>query len=121
MAPDALDDGQVVTLLVGLGLELVQIHRGDRAYGPVHPVHVRVDDRGRPHLVDVPPPAGWTPHDDWVGLLRLGRHLGGSVKAQTLSWESAGRREGVDLLRWLLQWSTPEALDVARTRTTVAG
>ncbi len=121
MAPNGLDDGQVVTLLVGLGLELVQIHRGDRAYGPVHPVHVRVDDQGRPHLLDVPPPAGWTSHDDWVGLLRLGRHLGGSARATSLSWESAGRREGVDLLRWLLRWSPPEALDVTRTRTPDAG
>ena len=110
MAPAALDDGQVVTLLVGLGLELLQLHQEGRAYGPVHPAHVRVDDGGRPHLAGVQPPPGWTAHDDWVALLRLGRHLGASAKAQRLSWETAGRREDVDLLRWLLDWSPPSAL-----------
>jgi hypothetical protein len=114
MTPQTLDDGQVVTLLVGVGLELVQRHRQGRAYGPLHPAHVSVDGRGRPRLAEVLCPPGWTPHDDWVGLIRLGRHLGHSATAQALTWESAGRREGVDLLRWLLGWSEPAALDSAR-------
>lgn len=117
MVPRALDDGQVTTLLVGLGLELVQIHREGRAYGPVHPAHVTVDARGRPYLAHVQPPPGWTSHDDWVALLRLGRHMGASARAQTLAWESAGHREGVDLLGWLMGWATPEPLPVGGSPT----
>ncbi|MEO8107562.1 MAG: hypothetical protein ABI720_09600 [Actinomycetes bacterium] len=106
----SLDDGQVVTLLVGLGLELVHLHHGDRAYGPLHPAHVRVDGHGRPHLADVPSPPGWTAHDDWVALLRLGRFVGRSERSGVLSWEDAGQREGRELLQWLMQWDTPKPL-----------
>lgn len=117
MTPQTLDDGQVVTLLVGIGLELVQRHRQGHPYGPLHPAHVSVDSCGRPQLAKVLCPPGWTSHDDWVGLIRLGRHLGSSATARTLTWESTGRREGVDLLRWLLGWGEPSALDIARQRT----
>jgi len=112
MVRQALDDGQVVTLLVGLGLELNRVHHEGRAYGPVHPTHVRIDAHGRPHLADVQPPPGWTPHDDWVALIRLGRHLGASARAKTLSWESAGCREGAGLVTWLMGWAAPEPLPV---------
>jgi hypothetical protein len=112
----SLSEGQVVTLLVGLGLALVERHRRGLAYGPVHPAHVRVGADGRPHLAEVVAPYGWTPHDDWVSLLRLGRHLGASPRAGTLSWESAGAGEGVDLLHWLMAWAAPEPLPDAQAR-----
>ncbi len=111
-----LRDGQLVTLLVGLGLELLAVHRAGRPFGPIHPAHVSVSPVGRPRLADVAPPAAWTPHDDWVALLRLGRHLGASPRAALLSWETVQGVDGVDLLMWLMQWATPQPLplDVGR-------
>lgn len=111
-----LRDGQLVTLLVGLGLELLAVHRAGRAFGPIHPAHVSVDPVGRPRLADVAAPAAWTLHDDWVALLRLGRHLGASGRAALLSWETVQGVEGVDLLMWLMDWATPQPLplDVGR-------
>lgn len=111
MAPaQRLRDGQLVTLMVGLGLDLGQLHAEGRVFGQIHPTHVRVDGRGRPRLIIVGPPSLWTVHDDWVALLRLGRHLGASPRAGELSWPNAGQREGVALLRWLLTWAVPEPL-----------
>jgi hypothetical protein len=105
-----LSDGQVVTLLVGIALELLPLHESGHAYGPIHPAHVRLDATGRPQLVDVVAPPGWTPHDDWVSLLRLGRHVGASEWAETLSWEAVGGLEGVELLQWLMRWVDPQPL-----------
>lgn len=105
-----LTDGQLVTLLVGVALELLTLHESGDAYGPIHPAHVRLDATGRPQLVDVVAPPGWTPHDDWVALLRLGRYLGASDRAGVLSWKSVGGIEGVELLQWLMRWSAPEPL-----------
>lgn len=105
-----LSDGQLVTLLVGIGLELLPLHEAGHAYGPIHPAHVIVDTTGRPGLADVARPPGWAPHDDWVALLRLGRHLGASTLGRELSWETASCLEGVDLLQWLMRWSTPRPL-----------
>ena len=34
-----LSDGQVVTLMVGLGLDLVALHTEGRPFGPIHPAH----------------------------------------------------------------------------------
>jgi hypothetical protein len=110
MRLQGLSDGQVVTLIVGVGLELVHRHRDGGVHGPVHPAHVRLDRAGRPHLVEVAAPPGWTPHDDWVSLLRLGRHVGSSARAGVLSWEEAGTLEGTELLRWLLAWAAPAPL-----------
>ena len=111
-----LSDGQLVTLLVGLGLELLPLHRAGHAYGPIHPAHVRLDATGRPRLAGVAPPSAWTPHDDWVALLRLGRHLGASTLGRELSWETAGCIEGVDLLQWLMHWSSPQPLPLGDGR-----
>jgi hypothetical protein len=36
--------------------------------------------------------------------------MGRQDEVAELSWWSAGQLEGVDLLRWLLDWETPEAL-----------
>ncbi len=105
-----LSDGQVVTLLVGLGLDLASLHTEGRPFGPIHPAHVQVDESGRPHLRLVVAPDGWTPHDDWVALLRLGRVMGCSERSSALSIHAAGRRGGADLLRWLVQWAKPEPL-----------
>jgi hypothetical protein len=109
--PRTLRRGEVVTLLVGVGLDLQRRHDAGRVFGPVHPAHVRVDAHGRPQLASVEPPADWTPHDDWVGLLRFGRLMGRADETSELSWWSAGRREGTDLLRWLLEWADPEPLE----------
>jgi len=111
-----LSDGQLVTLLVGIGLELLPLHEAGHVYGPIHPAHVIVDITGRPSLADVARPPGWAPHDDWVSLLRLGRHLGASTLGRELSWEAAGCLEGVDLLQWLMRWSTPQPLPLADER-----
>lgn len=108
--PGTLSRGAVVTLLVGIGLELRGLHQAGEAFGPVHPAHVLVDAQGRPSLAAVTAPFGWTAHDDWVGLLRFGRAMGRPDQTGQLSWWSAGRREGDDLLRWLLEWATPEPL-----------
>ena len=109
---EGLSDGQVVTLMVGVGLELARLHTQGRPFGPIHPAHLKVDDIGRPRLRLVGPPAGWTPHDDWAALLRLGRVLGSSERSSVLSLNTAGRREGVDLLRWLVLWAKPEPLPI---------
>jgi hypothetical protein len=113
-----LSDGQLVTLLVGVGLDLLPLHRTGHAYGPIHPAHVTVDAVGHPRLADVAPPAAWTPHDDWVALIRFGRFVGDSPRAGTLSWagvtaaaEAAeADHEGIAVLRWLMGWATPEPL-----------
>ncbi|MCZ3386661.1 MAG: hypothetical protein LH630_06785 [Actinomycetia bacterium] len=114
-----LNDGQLVTLLVGLGLELRPLHEVGHAYGPIHPAHITVDSSGRPRLADVVPPPGWTPHDDWVALLRLARHVGESERAATLSWVSVAGEMGVraergapggDVLAWLMRWASPQPL-----------
>jgi hypothetical protein len=105
-----LTDGELVTLLVGLGLELAARHRGGAVHGPLHPTHVRVHPDGRPVLLAVAPPPGWTPHDDWVALLRLGRHLGASDRASELAWTRAAAGEDAELLRWLLAWAVPQPL-----------
>jgi hypothetical protein len=108
-----LTDGQVVTLIAGLGLDLLRRHGAERAYGPIHPAHVRLDERQRPWLVPVPAPAGWRAHDDWVSLLRLGRLLGQDAWASSLTWQTAGRRTGPVLLRWVLTQRDPEPLPPA--------
>ena len=110
LAPGTLTRGQVVTLLVGVGLALLRHHGAGTPHGPVHPAHVSVDGEGRPQLASVRPPPRWTAHDDWVGLLRFGRAMGRPGQSSQLSWWSAGRREGVELLRWLLDWADPEPL-----------
>ena len=119
-----LRDGQLVTLLVGLGLELLPLHRAGHAYGPIHPAHVSVDSTGRPHLAHVAPPPTWTPHDDWAALIRLGRFVGATPRAGALSWagvtaavavDEAGG-EGVPLLKWLMGWATPEPLPLQIAR-----
>lgn len=109
-AAERLADGQLVTLLVGIGLDLLPLHESGLAYGPIHPAHLRLDSTGRPGLADVAPPPGWTPHDDWVSLLRLGRHFGASHRAGKLCWYSVGGLAGDDLLRWLLRWADPQPL-----------
>ena len=80
----------------------------------------RTSDRGRDRASAVWPtshaPPGWTPHDDWVALLRLGRHLGASTLGRELSWETVGCLEGVDLLQWLMRWSTPQPLPLGDRR-----
>jgi len=108
----SLTDGQVVTLLVGLGLELLAVHSEGSVFGPIHPAHVAVGDDGRPALRPVPSPIGWTPHDDWVALLRLGRVVGGAGRSAELSALLVEGHEGVELLRWLIGWSAPEPLSV---------
>lgn len=111
LRPGTLSRGQVITLLVGLGLELCELQAGGEVFGPIHPAHVRIGSDGRPTLrPGVEPPAGWTPHDDWVGLLRFGRAVGRSDQSGELSWWSTGRLEGIDLLRWLLTWADTEPL-----------
>jgi hypothetical protein len=111
-----LTDGQVVTLIGGLGLDLLRRHAGGTAYGPIHPTHIRLDEARRPWLVPVPPPAAWTPHDDWVSLLRLGRLMGRGTWASTLTWQSVGRRSGRELLVWLLMQRDVEPLPPALFR-----
>jgi hypothetical protein len=112
LRPATLTRGQVVTVLVGLGLDLCERHATGTAFGPVHPAHVRIGPDGRPVLArGIEPPPGWTPHDDWVGLLRFGRAMGRPQEAGVLSWWSAGRLEGTALLRWLVQWAEPVPLD----------
>jgi hypothetical protein len=108
-----LTDGQVVTLVGGLGLELLRRHAAGNPYGPIHPAHVRLDEVRRPRLVPVPAPAGWTTHDDWVSLLRLGRLLGRGTWASALTWESIGRRSGHELLLWVLTQRDAEPLPAA--------
>ena len=110
LTQQGLSDGQIVTLLVGLGLDLAVLHTEGRPFGPIHPAHVQVDESGRPHLRLVVAPGEWTPHDDWVALLRLGRVMGCSERSSALSIHTAGRRGGVELLRWLVEWAEPEAL-----------
>ena len=105
-----LTDGQVVTLLVGVGLELIRLHASGGPFGPIHPAHLQLDSTGRPELQLVDATTGWTPHDDWAALLRLGRVMGCSERSSTLSIHTAGRREGVELLRWLVEWADPEPL-----------
>ncbi|MFL6287193.1 MAG: hypothetical protein ACJ73L_02250 [Actinomycetes bacterium] len=105
-----LTRGQVVTLLVGIGVDLRRRHAAGIAFGPVHPSHVTVDDAGRPSLRDAVAPPGWTPHDDWVGLLRFGRFMGRTDESAELSWWSTGQLDDVELLRWLMNWATPEPL-----------
>lgn len=108
-----LTDGQVVTLVVGLGLDLLHRHAEKHAYGPIHPAHVRLDERRRPWLVPVPATSGWGAHDDWVSLIRLGRMLGRDTWASALTWETAGRRTGHELLQWVLRQRDAEPLPVA--------
>jgi hypothetical protein len=111
IGPGALSRGQVTTLLVGIGLDLLREHSAGGVFGPIHPAHVWVDARGRPGLrPGVVPPPGWTPHDDWVGLLRFGRAMGRPDQTGALSWWAVGRLEGTELLRWLLDWADPEPL-----------
>jgi hypothetical protein len=114
---DGLTDGQVVTLVVGLGIELLRCHEAERPYGPIHPTHVRLDAARRPRLVDVPETPGWTTRDDWAALLRLGRVVAAGPWGTALSLETAGGREGRGLLRWvaagppaqpLPAWAFPE-------------
>lgn len=133
-----LNDGQLVTLLVGLGLELQQLHAIGRAYGPIHPAHVTVDSSGRPRLADVAAPPGWTPHDDWAALLRLARHVGASERAASLSWVSIAAEMGVhgeggepggargaalsaEILRWLIRWAPPEPLPLWAADRLISG
>jgi hypothetical protein len=106
----SLTRGQVVTLIVGVGIDLRRRHSDGRVFGPIHPSHVSIDATGRPHLLDAAVPFGWTPHDDWVGLLRFGRFMGRADEAGELSWWSTGQLEGGELLRWLLDWAEPETL-----------
>ncbi|MFL6179677.1 MAG: hypothetical protein ACJ74E_07495 [Actinomycetes bacterium] len=105
-----LTRGQVVTLLVGIGVDLRRRHAAGTAFGPVHPSHVTVDDAGRPSLRDAVAPPGWTPHDDWVGLLRFGRFMGRTDESAELSWWSTGQLDDVELLRWLMNWAKAEPL-----------
>lgn len=113
----AVSDGQVVTLLVGVGLELLDRHASGVPFGPLHPAHLAIDDRGRPRLRPVTAPPQWTPHDDWVALLRLGRVLGASDRAALLSHHEVDGREGVELLRWLMEWAEPRSLTASTLAT----
>ena len=67
-----LADGQTVTVLVGLGLEMSGRHRVGSVAGPLHPRAVAVGQDGRPRLRPAAAPPTWTQADDVAALLRLG-------------------------------------------------
>jgi len=108
-----LTDGEVVTVLVGIALELAALHAAGKTYGSLHPVHVSVDGSGRPHLERVESTTAWSEGDDVTAVLRLGCSLstvGGSLHRNLLAC-SRGDIQTVDaLLHLLLQAGTPERI-----------
>ena len=115
---DGLSDGQLVTLLIGIGLELSWLHAAGRPFGPVHPTHITIDARGRPGLHHTTAGSGGAIVDDTHHLLRLGAALGsesGAVATACRDRDQSGaleqRIQGMQpLMLWLLALVPPAPL-----------
>lgn len=116
-------DGQGVTLLVGLGLELAVCHRRGECHGALHPAHFVIDACGRPRLRPMTANVGVSVAEDVMALLRLGVAVSepeGVVADGCRRWLDQGLMDpaGVDLrtvLTWLL--SAVPALPLGRPRS----
>jgi hypothetical protein len=108
-----LSDGEVVTLLIGLALELAALHAAGKTYGSLHPVHVSVDARGRPHVERVESTNAWSEADDVMAVLRLGCSLssiGGSLHQALVARSRVGSQTIEALLHFLLEAGTPKPI-----------
>lgn len=113
-----LTDGQVVTLLVGLGLQLAVLHRRGQFYGSLHPAHVECSSHGRPMLRLMAQPDGQSVRDDVLALLRLGAALGGAGGVVAKACRERVRQESVtreaadlaSVMRWLLTLAPAQPL-----------
>ena len=113
VGPSGLSDAQLVTLLVGLALALLDVHADRNCHGAVHPAHIDLDGAGRPILLRSPAPSGWTPRDDVVALLRLGTSLasaGSTLSEQLRTCAAATDLSLTTLIPWLLNLGEPAPL-----------
>ena len=110
-----LTDGQLVTLLVGIGLTLIEVHATRRCHGSLHPFHVELDERGRPMLRPSHAPDGWAQRDDVLAVLRLGTSLvrpDGSMATQLRAYASDGELSLDQVMPWLLRLAEPVPLPI---------
>ncbi len=108
-----LTDGQLVTLLVGIGLTLVDVHSAGKCHGNMHPVHVELDKHGRPMLRASSAPEGWARRDDVLAMLRLGTSLArqdGSIGAALRGYAASGELALDQVVPWLLRLAEPAPL-----------
>ena len=108
-----LSDGQVVTLLVALGLEVLHHARRGACAGSIHPAHVDLDRSGRPCLRPSDPPPGWQPADDVMALLRLGVALAdarGTLVESLRDRAVRGDQTLPAVLPWLMTLAAPKPL-----------
>lgn len=123
MRSDRWPDGELVTLLVGVGLELAELHRAGRSHGALHPVHIECDSSGRPRLRPMGRSAGDGPQGDVLALLRLGAALGGegSRVAAACRTDLYERRQAVchrslqEVVSWLLTLAAARPLERLRS------
>ena len=108
-----LADGQLVTLLVGIALALVEVHEAGRCHGSLHPVHVELDERGRPLLRTSKAPDGWAQRDDVLAVLRLGTSLArpeGALATALRGYATNGELQLTKVVPWLLTLAVPVPL-----------
>jgi len=108
-----LTDGQLVTLLVGIGLTLIEVHAAGKCHGSLHPFHVELDERGRPMLRPSDAPDGWAQRDDVLAVLRLGTALArpeGSMATELRAYASGGELALDHVVPWLLDLADPVPL-----------
>lgn len=105
-------DGEVVTVLIGVALELAALHAVGQTYGSLHPVHVGVDSRGRPHLRRVEATCEWSEADDVRAVVRLGWSLSSPGRLQGMLTSCARSDvQTIDALTaWLLRVCAPERI-----------
>jgi hypothetical protein len=103
----------LVTLLVGIGLMLIELHAAGKVHGSMHPAHVGLDERGRPMLRQASAPDGWTQRDDVLALLRLGASLArpaSSIATELRAYATGGELALDRLVPWLFRLAAPAPL-----------
>jgi hypothetical protein len=113
----SLSPGQVVTLLVGIGIQLHQLHRLGRRIGWLQPRHILLGSDGCPRIEPGSTAVGWDERDDVVALLRLGMSLAGGTGelAARLRERSQQADDNLaDVVRWLVRVAPPAPLTEPR-------
>lgn len=117
LGPAPLTEGQAVTVLVAVGLDLVRRQHAGLGAGRLHPADVLVDAEGRPRLAPRPPSRQLSDDDERQALLRLAWSLAppaSALRAAVVTWSRGTDRSLADLVPALLEVAEPEPL-AART------
>lgn len=116
LGPVPLTEGQAVTVLVAVGLDLIQRHRAGLRIGRLQPGDVLVDAEGRPGLAPLPPNhavPGEADRDAWLRLAWSLAPPSSPLRAAVAAWSRETDPPLAGLVPELLEVAVPQPLAVA--------